>query len=298
MSGIKKSGIVKWIIRTVAIIIFGLLLAGGIYIFKKFGVNPDAWVEYIRSFGIFSGIILLFFQVLQVFLAIIPGEVIEIVSGCIFSPLLACLICYLGVFLASALIFFMVRKLGKRFSSIFVTEAKLKSLRFINTKEKLKRTTFLLFLIPGTPKDLLTYFFALAPIKYGDFFAITAFARFPSIISSVVGGKFLGDGEYIKAIVIFVITAFVSVLGLILYDLLKKQLSKRNALYLSKVKFSVLYKKFRIRKNNKFIKRIKDLKKKRASDFKIKILKEKSFFRPTKVLKIPKSLSAFNSHNL
>jgi uncharacterized membrane protein YdjX (TVP38/TMEM64 family) len=283
----KKSKTVKFIITTIVLVIFAAVVVLISYAFKKIGSDPEEWANYLRSFGFFSGFVLLFFQVAQVFVAIIPGEIIEIVSGYIFNPLIACLICYVGVFLASALIFFMVKKLGRRFSSLFVSEEKLRTLRFINTKEKLKRTTFLLFLIPGTPKDLMTYFFALSPIKYSDFFVITSFARFPSIISSVIGGSFIGEGEYIKAIVVFVITATISVLGLIIYDIIKKRLEKRKFNTFCENNFSSLLKRYKLKNNRKYIKNIIKRKKLKIIYLKIKSLKKQSVYKPTKVLKAP-----------
>ena len=222
----KKYKLVKVSLWAIVFILLIFLTILGFDFLNKFDGNPEMLVEYLRSFGIFSAFVLLVFQVLQIFVAIIPGEIIEIVSGMIFPPFTACLICYVGLLFASSFIFFMMRKMGKSFYSVFVSSQKLHTLKFINTERKLKRTIFLLFLIPGTPKDLLTYFFALTPIKFGDFIVITFFARFPSIISSVVGGKFVGDKEYGKAILIFLITSLLGVVGLIVYDKIKNKLKK------------------------------------------------------------------------
>ncbi len=289
MRRINKTKVIKFILWIFSIVISGLVLLAGIHIFRKFGADPDAWAEYLRSFGVFSGVALLAFQVLQVFVAFIPGELVEIVSGLIFHPVIACAICYVGIFLASALIFFLMRKLGKRFSKIFVSGEKLRSLRFINTKDKLKKTVFLLFLIPGTPKDLLTYFFALAPIKYFDFFVITAFARIPSVISSVLGGRLVGEEEYGKAIVLFVITAAVSVAGLVSYDALRKKLEKRRKERVNaKVRFRLMFQKkkekSRILKIKSFIIRNKI----KAHNLKIKKTKSGSVLRPTKLFNASK----------
>ncbi len=230
----KKRKIIKIILYAISVVALSLLVVMCLHVYRKFGARPDKWVEYFRAFGMYAALVLWCVQVAQVFVAIVPGEVVEISSGLLFDPIFACVLCYTGVFLASSLIFFLMRKLGKRFSRLFVSEAKLQTLRFVNTKEKLKRTAFVLFLIPGTPKDLFTYFFALTPIKFWDFTLISMIARFPSIISSVVGGKFVGDGEYFKAVIVFAITAFVSVAGLLAYELIKKRWEKRKKLKIKK----------------------------------------------------------------
>ncbi len=228
--------ILKFALFVFAASIVSLLILLGIHIYKRFGFDPKGWMEYIRSFGAYSGLVLYLFQLLQVFIAIIPGEVIEIVAGLLFNPFIACLIVYLGMCSATLLIFALVKKMGRRFSRIFVSEQKLRSLRFINTKDKLKKTAFVLFLIPGTPKDLLTYFFALTPVKLSDFMFISSIARFPSVISSVIGGRFISKGEYLKAVILFIITAVISVIGVVLYEILKKRWENRRILRNIKIK--------------------------------------------------------------
>lgn len=224
----KSIKILKIILYAFTVLLFTCVIILGIHIFGKFGTDIDKWLEYLRSFGVFSSFVLLAFQILQVFVAIIPGEVIEVAAGLLLPPLFACVVIYIGVFLASSLIFFLMRKMGSRFSRIFVSREKLRALRFINTKEKLKKSAFLLFLIPGTPKDLLTYFFALTPFKFSDFAIITMIARFPSVISSVVGGRYVGEGEYVKAIIVFAVTAAMSIIGILIYGKIKKKYDKRK----------------------------------------------------------------------
>ncbi len=254
----KSVKILKIILYVFFILLLAFVVIGGIRIFGKFGTDMEAWLEYLRSFGIFSSFVLLSFQILQVFVAIIPGEVIEITAGLLLPPFFACIVVYLGVFLATSLIFFLMRKMGSKFSRIFVSEEKLRSLRFINSKEKLKKSAFLLFLIPGTPKDLLTYFFALTPFKFSDFAIITMIARFPSVISSVIGGRFVGEGEYVNAIIVFAVTALISLIGILIYDRIKKKYEN--------IKIDKYKKRFTLRRrmvSNKKLRKIKIIKCKR-----------------------------------
>ena len=51
--------------------------------------------------------------------------------------------------------------------------------------------TFVLMTIPGTPKDLLTYFVGLTDMKLGTFLLISLVGRLPSVLSSTVGGHLL-----------------------------------------------------------------------------------------------------------
>ncbi len=293
---LNKIKALKKILFILSLVIVASIIVGGIHLFNKFGADPLAWVEYLRSFGAYSWVVLLLFQVLQVFVAVIPGEIIEIVSGLLFSPIMACILCYFGVFLATSLVFFIIRKMGKKFSRAFVSEEKLKTLRFINTKERLKTSAFILFLIPGTPKDLLSYFFALTPLKFWDFTITTMIARFPSVISSVVGGRYVGKGEYFKATAIFILTALVSLLGVLIYKYIQKKLNIRNDKRNRRLKpvdskFFLAIEHLKSKKRISAIKHILKSKRVRITSLRIRILGKKTKYKPTGVLNIPSSLS-------
>lgn len=176
--------------------------------------SQDGFRDYIRSFGGFGPVVLLALQFLQVFVALIPGELLETAAGYAFGPLWGTVICYTGIALGSALIFRLTRRYGIRLVEIFTSREKINQLRFLNTAQKRNNLVFLLYFIPGTPKDLLTYFVALTDMKFGAFLALTMIARIPSMVSSTFGGHLLGQSRYQGAILLYGITGFVSLLGL------------------------------------------------------------------------------------
>lgn len=175
--------------------------------------------QYIRSFGSVSWIIFLALQILQVFVALIPGEVLESVAGFAFGPWVGTLLCYVGIAIASVLVFALTRKFGIKLVEVFVSREKINQLSFLNTEKKRDLLIFLVFFIPGTPKDLLTYFAGLTKIKLGTFLLISLVARIPSVITSTFGGHLLGEKNYIWAAVVYAITGFISILGMICYKL-------------------------------------------------------------------------------
>ena len=84
-------------------------------------------------------------------------------------------------------------------------------------KEKRNILCFIIFFIPGTPKDIMTYFIPLTDMKLSTFLFITTIARIPSIITSTIGGHAIGVENYIFSIIVFVITAIVSLIGIYIY---------------------------------------------------------------------------------
>ncbi|MBE7049846.1 MAG: TVP38/TMEM64 family protein [Ruminococcaceae bacterium] len=183
---------------------------------------------FIQSYGFYGIFVAVGIQFLQVFIALIPGEVIEIGMGFAYGWLWGTLLCLLGVGMASFFIFAFVKKFGIKFVGLFVSIDKINELKFINSEKKLKRFTFVLYLLPGTPKDLLTYFLGLTNLSVRDFLTITLFARIPSIVSSVVGGELIGNREYFKAIVLFIITAAISLIGLKIYKTITEKIKSKS----------------------------------------------------------------------
>lgn len=189
--------------------------------------SQDGFRDYIRSFGPLGWLVLLGLQFLQVFIALIPGELLETAAGYAFGPWLGTAICYVGVGLASSLIFLLTRRYGVRLVEVFVDREKINELRFLNTERKRNNLIFLLYFIPGTPKDLLTYFVGLTDIRLSHFLVLSMSARIPSVISSTFGGHLLGEERYWGAAVLYGITGLVSALGLLCYNTyLKKKQTK------------------------------------------------------------------------
>ena len=184
--------------------------------------------DYVRSFGALAPAVMLGLQILQVFIALIPGELVESAAGFILGPWLGTVVCYLGIALASALILTLTRRYGVKLVEVFISREKINELRFLSTEQKRNALIFLLFFIPGTPKDLLTYFVGLTDIKLGTFLLLSMVARIPSVLTSTFGGHLLGEARYLGAVILYGVTGLLSLLGMAGYHryLKKKQDNK------------------------------------------------------------------------
>jgi len=220
----------KWLTAISLLVIAILAILATLFVWRWFSsFTEEGFRQYIRSFGVLSWLVFLGLQFLQVFIALIPGELLETAAGYAFDPVVGTLLCFVGVALASALVFVLVKRLGVKMVEVFVDTEKINELRFINTAEKRNRLVFLLFFIPGTPKDLLTYCVALTDMNLRTFLLITMIARIPSIVSSTIGGSLIGQGEYVSAVVLYAVVGAVSLFGMGVYHLiLKKKKGKEN----------------------------------------------------------------------
>ncbi len=187
-------------------------------VFAPYLRSAEEFRAYLRAFGWKGRIILFLLQCVQVIIALIPGEVIELGAGYAYGALEGGLICLAGVAVSSSVIFLLTKKAGVSLVEAFIPREKIDSLRFINSEKKLKRTIFLLFLIPGTPKDLLTYFAGLTKIRLSEFLIITLIARIPSVVSSTVSGHLLGKENYLTAAIVYAVTIVISALGYYIYN--------------------------------------------------------------------------------
>ncbi len=128
---------------------------------------------------------------------------------------------FLGAFVSSFIIFFAVRKFGRNFIYAFVSKEKIEKVeqsKIFSNQRRLDLILFVLFLIPGTPKDLLVYIGGLLPIKPMKFLLISTFARFPSIVSSTIAGSNLIAGNWAVVIATYLITFLIAALIIYMFN--------------------------------------------------------------------------------
>ena len=185
-------------------------------IFEPGGV--DILIEDVRSMGVLGVLVLFAVQILQVVVAFIPGEVVQMAAGMMYGPWLGALIVIIGCVLSSAFVYFIVHKLGAPLVQAMVPEKYLGKFRRFEETGKLSIIVFILFLIPGLPKDVFTYIVPLTDMKIKPFLAITTIARIPGIIVSTYAADGLLDGRLVESIVIFAVFAVIAILGILNKD--------------------------------------------------------------------------------
>ena len=194
----------------------------------NFVSEPLKFREWVKAHGIWGDIAFVGMTLFQVVIAFVPGEPLEIGAGYAFGAIEGTILCVIGITLGSIITFVLVRKFGIRFVEIFFDFNKIKNLKFMQNEKKLGLIIFLIFFLPGTPKDLVTYFVGLTDIKLSHFMLLVSVARLPSVITSTLGGNALGGEKYFTAIVVFVITAILSGLGMLCYNIYTKNKSKKE----------------------------------------------------------------------
>ncbi len=171
--------------------------------------------ERISNTGIIGVIILIVIQVLQIVVAFIPGEFVEVIAGMLFGPIFGMIVCMIGLFIGSLAIFGLVKLLGKPFFDLNVNDKNKSKLKFLEDETRALIILFFVFLIPGTPKDFITYAIPFTKIKFFPFIIVTTIARIPSIITSTIIGSSILTGDTNIAIIVSIITAILAIIGII-----------------------------------------------------------------------------------
>ena len=187
----------------------------------RFAKEPEHFRLWVESAGVWGSLAYMGMVIIQIIVALIPGEALEIAGGYAFGAVEGTLLCLAAATVGSLIVFGLVRRFGVRLVEVFFSVEKLRSLRFLQRSKKRDFLFLLVFMIPGTPKDLLCYFAGLTDIKFPVWLLICSVGRLPSIITSTVGGNALGTEKYVFAIIVFALTLFISGVGIVVYNRLR-----------------------------------------------------------------------------
>ena len=119
--------------------------------------EPEAFREVIQSHGETGVLVFIAFQVLQIVISVIPGEVVQIAGGYLYGVWLGTLYLLIGLLIGSVLVFYIARLLGYPVLRAFIPQAKFDKFRVLLKSRKFDLIVSFFFSLPGLPKDLLTY---------------------------------------------------------------------------------------------------------------------------------------------
>lgn len=223
----KKKIIATIILIAVIAVIASIAIAVCVPVLNKAN-DPDELRAYIESMGMWGPAFFIIVAAIQVVAAVIPGGPIEVAAGYCFGVLPGAIICDIGMTLGSIIVLLLVRRFGMSFIEIFFSKEKIDSLTFLKTNGQSRLVIFLLFLIPGAPKDVLAYGVGLTDLSLPSWLFITAVGRFPSILLTVLSGDALEDERYAHFIIVFIVLAALSGIGATFYRIWVKKQKKTD----------------------------------------------------------------------
>lgn len=222
----------KWLI---------LFLLAGIVFFLVYRFNSQIWIKaagfynllhdqhhlkaIITSFGAYSPLAYILIQVLQVVVAPIPGGLIEFMGGYLFGVKTGFFYSMIGALLGSWFAFSMARVFEKLAVEKFVSPRTMKKFDYLIGHEGVI-LSFLLFLIPGFPKDALCYILGLTPMHLGIFLFISTVGRIPGTLMACLQGGKAFEHQYLTFLILLGVSALILLIFYIyhheIHELLKK----------------------------------------------------------------------------
>lgn len=215
------------------ILLILLLLATGAYAFIHFDLSAyflqkERAIALIRSYHPYDEVVFIVLQILQVALAPIPGEFTGIIGGYLFGPLLGTIYSTIGLTIGSWLAFVIARIFGLPLVEKVVKPETIQKYDYV-LEHQGAMISFILFLIPGFPKDCLCYILGLSHMKTWKFLAISTIGRLMGTVMLSVGGGLARNDHYKTVLVISVVCVIFVVLSYIYRDKWLENLKKGKA---------------------------------------------------------------------
>ena len=210
------------VLVALGIIVVLVLTIGLSFPVIKYINDPDKLKMLIESTGVLAPFAFFVLSMIQIIIPFIPGEPFELLAGYMFGSFNGTIICLLAGSLSSVLIILLVRKYGTRLVELFFKKEEHEKLNFLKTKKAFLLYSFI-FILPGTPKDLLCYIGGLTDFDLVPLFIVTTIGRIPGIITSTIPADMASDKKYELAILVYAVTILISIVSLLIYKKINKK---------------------------------------------------------------------------
>lgn len=204
-------------IIAIAILTFILYKTGVFHFF----LDKQRMKDFIHSLGPLGFAGFIFLQTLQVVAAPIPGEATGLLGGYLYGPYLGTILSTIGLTIGSFIAFTLGRIFGRPFVERVVDKAVLARFDYL-LHHKGVFLIFLLFLIPGIPKDYLCYILGLGHLTTIEFLIIGGTGRLFGTTLLTIGGDFIRNEEYMKFSFLFGVAIIVVIIAIVFKDKIER----------------------------------------------------------------------------
>jgi len=177
--------------------------------FVRLYVDKHFLKQTLREWGLLAPVIFIVLQALQVIIAPIPGEVTGILGGFLFGEWVGLLYSTIGLTLGSVAAFGVGRWLGAHYVRTLVSQETWDKMGFIVEAEG-AILCFIIYLIPGLPKDMVCYLFGISPMPLWVFALVSSLGRIPGTWVLSAQGAHTAAGNYLQVILLTTIVVGVA----------------------------------------------------------------------------------------
>jgi uncharacterized membrane protein YdjX (TVP38/TMEM64 family) len=210
-----------------------MIVGGATFVLYKTGLisfflNREKLTAFLNSLGPLSFIGFIMLQAAQVIISPIPGEVTGLIGGFFYGKFLGIILSTIGLTLGSLAAFGLSRYFGRPFAEKFVKKETMERYDYL-LHHKGAFLVFLLFLIPGFPKDYLCYILGLGHLSTKEFFIISTLGRFMGTVLLTFGGDYIRHHQYYRFSILVGIAIVFVLLSMIYRDRIEKFFKKFHA---------------------------------------------------------------------
>ncbi len=185
-------------------------------------MDRNKLTSFLDSLGPLSFIGFIVLQTLQVIAAPIPGEVTGFLGGYVYGAIPGVVFSTIGLTLGSWCAFILSKTFGRPFVEKFIKKETIKRYNYLLKHRKAAFLVFLLFLIPGFPKDYLCYILGLGPMNTKEFLFISTAGRFSGTVLLTMGGIYIRNHQYYSFFVLLGIAIVILLISMAYRDRIER----------------------------------------------------------------------------
>ena len=210
------------------LLLFGIVIGVPIYVYFTYPDLIDRFKsldeinKLLKQYKTASIFAYMGLQILQIIVSVLPGQALQFAAGYAYHFWLGFLYSIIGVAMGTVITFYLARLLGKDALHVIFGEEKFS--KFVHTLNS-KRSfivLFVIFLIPGIPKDLFTYAAGVSEIRIIPFLLLSLIGRAPAMIGSIMMGNMFYNGSYFGLIIVGAAAVILFIAGILHRDKLLK----------------------------------------------------------------------------
>ena len=215
---------IAWIERLLPFLVF----AGVALLLHQLGIlqfftSKERIFQFLDSMGIWDEVVFVMLEAVQVIIPSIPGMFLNMLGGYLYGTILGAIFSTIGTTIGGYIVFLISRRFGRQIINRYFPQKLMKRFGSIpHTKGRV--TIFLLFLIPGFPKDYLCY--TLGYLSTLEFFTITITGRLMGTVMETLGGDFIRHQQYQELYLLVGIAFTIIILVLIFRKRIERLLRK------------------------------------------------------------------------
>ena len=217
----------KKILALSKLILLVIIVAGiPAFLYLKYGAelfskdSAERVVDYLKANSSIAALLIICIQIVQVVICFLPGQPVQFAASYMFGVARGFAFSITGAVIGTVISFYLAKLLGNDAMNLFFGEEKVRDYKKKLDSGRGLLLAFLIYLIPGIPKDLVSYVAGISDMRFRPFLLVATVGRIPGMLGSLMLGHFFGRQDYRAMIIIAVIIAVILLICYIKRDAL------------------------------------------------------------------------------